>query len=253
MKYSIDSVIQKEHLEKALTEGTGKGVQVALLDTGVETSHPALEGSVKGCWEVKQTPTGTQCVEVPGADPVGHGTACAGIIHRHAPDAEIFSIRVIGGNAQGTGEQFVYGLHWAIEQGFKVLNLSLGTLQNRYQVPLLELVDRAYYSGICVVAAAHNRHQISFPSQFASLIAVDNQTFESNPLAFNYLLNTPIETEAHGVYVRAPSSGGQYKLWTGTSFATPHISAMVARLLSVMPDLTPFEVKTLLRSLRDNR
>ncbi|MCB9766683.1 MAG: S8 family serine peptidase [Candidatus Omnitrophica bacterium] len=253
MALSIDSVLQLELVEKTLAEGTGKGVQVALLDTGVEISHPALENSVKGCWEVKQTPTGMKCEEVEGLDPVGHGTACAGIIHQHAPEAEIFSIRVIGGNAQGTGEQFVYGLHWAIEQGFKVLNLSLGTLQHRYQAPLLELVDRAYYSGICVVAAAHNRHQVSFPSQFASLIAVDNQSFESDPLAFNYILNTSIETEGHGVYVRAPSSGGQYKLWTGTSFATPHITAVVARLLSVMPELTPFEVKTLLRALRANR
>jgi len=253
MGLSIDSIIQKGLVEKALREGTGKGVQVALLDTGVETSHPGLEGSVKGCWEVKQTPGGMKCEEMDGIDPVGHGTACAGIIHRHAPDAEIYSIRVIGGNAQGTGEQFVYGLHWAIEQGFKVLNLSLGTLQTRYQVPLLELVDRAYYGGICVIAAAHNRHQISFPSQFASLIAVDNQAFESDPLAFNYLLNAPIEMEGHGVYVRAPSSGGQYKLWTGTSFATPHITAVVARLLSVLPELTPFEVKTLLRVLRANR
>lgn len=253
MNRSIDEMIRLDLVEAALAEGTGKGVQVALLDTGIEVNHPALEGSVKGCWEVKRTPEGMRCIEAEGIDPVGHGTACAGIIHRLAPEAEIFSIRVIGGNAQGTGEQFVYGLHWAVEQGFKVINLSLGTLQQRYQVPLLELVDRAYYSGICVVAAAHNRRQTSFPSQFASLIAVDNRSFDADPLRFNYLLHSTVETEAHGVYVHAPSSGGQYKLWTGTSFACPHISAIVARLISVMPEITPFDVKTLLRSLRANR
>ena len=58
---------------------------------------------------------------------------------------------------------------------------------------------------------------------------------------------------ARGVYVQAPKSGGGHQLWTGTSFACPHITAVVARLLSLNPNLTPFQVKTLLYLLRDNR
>jgi subtilisin family serine protease len=58
---------------------------------------------------------------------------------------------------------------------------------------------------------------------------------------------------ARGVYVQAPKSGGGHQLWTGTSFACPHVTAVVARLLSINPGLTSFQVKTLLHLLRANR
>lgn len=250
---NLEKLIDTKAIRRVLKEGDGTGVEIAILDTGVEADHPGLEDCVEGCWEVVQQGSAMVCRKADGVDPVGHGTACAGIIHNLAPKAKIYSVRVIGGNAQGSGEQFAYGLHWAVQQRFNVINLSLGTLQQRYQSALQELADRAYYRGICLVAAAHNRHEVSYPSLFSSLIAVDSQSFSDDPLKFHYRLENPVEMEAHGIYVHAPSSGGKYKLWTGTSFACPHISAIVARLLSVMPELTPFEIKTLLRLLRRNR
>jgi minor extracellular serine protease Vpr len=62
-----------------------------------------------------------------------------------------------------------------------------------------------------------------------------------------------VELVARGIYVRAPKSGGGYQLFTGTSFACPHVTAIVARLLSLNPALTPFQVKTILHALRTNR
>jgi subtilisin family serine protease len=58
---------------------------------------------------------------------------------------------------------------------------------------------------------------------------------------------------ADGIYVKAPSPGGGYRWFTGTSFACPHITGLVARLKSEMPDLTPFQVKSLLWCLRSNQ
>lgn len=248
----LESLIDAAGVRDLLQQGTGRGVKVAVLDTGVEVSHPALEGAVKASYEVARQGGRLVCRETEGEDLVGHGTACAGIIHQHAPEAELYSVRVIGRNAAGTGEQFIHGLAWAIEQGMDVVNLSLGTTQRRFQAALHELSDKAYFAGSILVAAANNYSQPSFPAIFASLIAVDNQSMP-DPLGFKYHLGRPIELEAHGIYVKAPSLNGQYQLWTGTSFACPHVTAAVARLREQLPNLTAFQAKSLLWILRDNR
>jgi subtilisin family serine protease len=125
-------------------------------------------------------------------------------------------------------------------------------MEERFAPPLRRLVDQAYANDVMLVAAANNMGATSYPAQFASLIAVDNQGFP-DPLMFQYVRGRPIEVVARGIYVRAPKTGGGYQLWTGTSFACPHVSALVARLLSLNPRLTAFQVKTLLHVLRANR
>ncbi len=261
-KLDFDELLDIKVLRAALAEATGKDVHVALLDTGVDVTHPDLQGTVARAVEVVPGAQGLACREVPAErqsaqelDPVGHGTACAGIIHQLAPEARLVSVRVIGASASGTGEQFVRGLQWVLDQDsprIQAVNLSLGTLQDRFAVPLRRLVDQAYFEGIVLVAAGNNMGIPSYPAVFASLLAVDNESY-AEPTDFEFRTGTPTELAARGIYVRAPKSGGGYQLWTGTSFACPHITGLVARLLSLNPRLTPFQVKTLLHALRRNR
>jgi subtilisin len=256
----FDALFDAQRLWAALAEARGQGVVAALLDTGVDVTHPDLHGAVVRSVEVAGSPLRVQDLPVASLtatqlDPVGHGTACAGIIHELAPEARLVSVRVIGAGAAGTGEQFVRGLQWvltACEPRPQVVNLSLGTMEERFATPLRRLVDQAYAHDILLVAAANNMGAISYPAQFASLIAVDNQGFP-DPLTFQYQRGRPIELVARGIYVRAPKAGGGHQLWTGTSFACPHITGVVARLLSLNPHLTAFQVKTLLHVLRANR
>jgi subtilisin len=70
-----------------------------------------------------------------------------------------------------------------------------------------------------------------------------------DPESLRYDLGTPVEVGARGVYVEAPAMGGGTQLFTGTSFACPHVSGMVARLRSLYPNLTAFEARSLLRLL----
>ncbi len=258
----FDELLDVKVLRSAMASATGKGVNVAILDTGVDATHPDLRGAVDRSVEVLPGGYGPSWRELPfkemsatELDPVGHGTACAGIIHELAPEARLVSVRVIGASAAGTGEQFVRGLQWVLEQCEPrppLVNLSLGTMQERFAAPLRRLVDQAYCNDVILVAAANNMGAVSYPAQFASLIAVDNQSFP-DPLAFEFVRGRPVEVVARGIYVKAPKSGGGYQLWTGTSFACPHITALVARLLSLNPRLTAFQVKTLLHGLRVNR
>lgn len=251
----VQDLINMEKLREALKTGEGEGVRVAVLDTGVEASHPDLHDSVKSCHNVAVIGRGRMvaydCQPTEGEDPVGHGTACAGIIHRIAPKAEIHSVSVIGANASGTLNQLIHGIEWAIAQQMDVINLSLGTVGKQMQSKLIEVIDQAYFQGVLLVAAASNRQTTSYPSDSASLIGVDNQSF-SDPISFHYRLGRPIELEAHGIYVQAPAPGGGQRLFTGTSFACPHVSGIVARLRSVYPNLTSFQAKMLLYCLRDN-
>ena len=74
-----------EQISEMAETGTGKGVRVAVLDTGVDADHPALGGCVCESREAPDERRGLSCPEALGGDPVGHGTACAGIIHEWAP------------------------------------------------------------------------------------------------------------------------------------------------------------------------
>lgn len=235
-------------MQAALDSGTGEGVKVALLDTGVDEDHPDLAGRIAASYELVRADGGYSCVPAKGSDDVGHGTACAGIIKRHAPDAELHSIKVIGAGARGSSDELVQGLKWAIENGMHIISASLGTLDRRSREKISELADEAYYRGVIVVAAANNRGQTAYPANLSSVLAVDSEAMD-DPLSFRYRLNAVIETEANGIYVEAPSPGGGTKFYTGTSFACPHISAVVARILSVHPDLQPFEIRTILHQL----
>src|SRR5687768_11790216 len=83
--------------ELILGGSTGRGVKVAIIDSGIDNTHPAVAGSVRGWAEPVVDDEGAVRYEsAPHTDLFGHGTACAGVIHRIAPDAELYSVRVLG-------------------------------------------------------------------------------------------------------------------------------------------------------------
>lgn len=247
----VEHLIDVGRLRELLQQGTGEGVRVAVIDTGVEGSHPELEGSVKTFQEIVSQGRTTTVRPTQPTDLVGHGTACAGIIHRIAPGAELHSMRVIGTSTGGSLQQLIRGIEWAVDEKMDIVNLSLGTVSSRQVPQLLEVIERAYFSGSILIAAGSNRQATSYPASAASLVGVD---FESlpDPLSFRFRLGLPVEIVAHGTYVLAPAPGGKSRYFTGTSFACPHISGLAARLRSVMPNLAPCHLKTLLWCLRCN-
>ena len=111
--------------------------------------------------------------EVAADDLVGHGTACAGIVHALAPEAELVSVRVLGGDNRGNGGGFATGLAWAIEEsGASIVNLSLSSRSEAFFGPLHELADEAYFRSVLLVSAANNVAVASYPSLYASVVSV---------------------------------------------------------------------------------
>ncbi|MFE7618470.1 S8 family serine peptidase [Streptomyces sp. NPDC057496] len=226
--------------------GTGRGVRVCVVDSGVERDHPGV-GPVAGSWVVLKDPEtgGTEVRPTDTGDSCGHGTACAGIIRRTAPECELHSVRVLGERFSGTGDVLLAGLRWAVEQGFDVVNLSLSTTRARFAEELHSLADRAYFNRTVVVASAHNSPVESYPWRFASVISVGSHQ-EEDPDLHLYNPEPPVEFFAPGQNVTVPWLGGTSIRTTGNSFATPYISGLCARLLSSHPRMTAFQLKNAL-------
>ncbi len=230
-------------------ERTGHGVRVAIVDSGIDTTHPALAGKIKESVEAVSEHGKVVFKESTSGDAAGHGTACAGIITSIATDVELFSVKVLGPNASGSGEMFLAGLEYAIKRKANIINLSLGTTKQQYFAPLHDLLDRAYQTGCMVVAAANNLPQPSFPSVFSSSLVSVIKSSETDPYKFGFRYGEVIELTAPGVGVRTTWLGGGYRQMTGNSFACPHIVGIIALIMEAYPYLTPFQLKTILYAI----
>ena len=227
----------------------GQGVRVAIVDTGVEADHPAVGGQWRGGVIVSYDGRRRNKVLIEEDDEKidvgGHGTACAGIIHSLAPEAELYSARVLGRDLTGRAYQFAGGLRWAIENGMQVINLSLSTSRDDYYALFHELADQAYFKNVLLVSAVNNLPGASYPSLYSSVIAVAAHD-GNDPFTFYYNPAPPVEFGAPGIDVRVAWQNKSSIVATGNSFAAPHIAGIVTLIRAKHPELTPFQIKTVL-------
>jgi subtilisin family serine protease len=237
----------------AYGDGTGAGVKVAVIDSGIERDHPAV-GPVAGgvIVELDSTREHGYRVRVEDHDDLyGHGTACAGIIRELAPGVELHSARVLGEKLTGRARCFAGALDWAIESGMQVINLSLSTTNDEWFEAFHDLADQALHKRVMLVSALANEPKVSIPSEFASVFSVaaiegsDRERFYANP-------SPPAEWGAIGVNVEVAWLHGSMVTVTGNSFAAPVIAGLVARIVGAHPGATCWQVKTILAELAAN-
>jgi subtilisin family serine protease len=229
---------------------TGRGVRVALLDSGADAAilarrHPAMKPLAGG----RFTADRPEPLPYLGQQSSPHGTTVADIVLGLAPEAELFIGDVFGPSGFCEVETVVKAIAWAVDVWkCRIVNLSLGIVEQRLgQLPrrqlLLRAIEDAYYKDVLIVAAAHNDHPFtkSYPALFGPpLVSVDKRLFDE-PTQFAYRLHERVEFQAHG-----RGQLGPFANEPATSWAAPHLTAIAARLLSLKPDLKPFEIKTLL-------
>lgn len=233
---------------------TGEGVVVGIIDSGVERAdleakfrsagvaiHP-IEGAVF-------RPDKPGVLPYDGHQSAPHGTTVADIVLTIAPKVKLYSADVFGPAGGSDVETVIRALQHAIDVWkCKVVNLSLGVPEHRLaQLPrrnqFQRAVEEAYFRDVLVFAAAHNEHPLtrSYPAAFAPpLISVDKGLFD-DPLQFAYALREQVEFQAHGRGYLGPFASEP-----ATSWAAPHLAGIAARILSLRPDLKPFELKTIL-------
>ena len=178
-----------------------------------------------------------------------HGTTVADIVLTLAPRVKVYSADVFGPTGSCEVETVIAALRHCLDVWkVKVINLSLGVPEHKLQqlprrLQLQRAIEEAYFRDVLVFAAAHNEHPLtrSYPAAFAPpLISVDKGLFD-DPLRFAYKLTEQVEFQAHGRGYLGP-----FAREPATSWATPHLAAIAARILSLKPDLKPFEIKTIL-------
>ena len=232
---------------------TGAGVKVGVIDSGVDGEHPRVNG-VAGGVAIEYDPrsaTRVRMNEGSHEDVFGHGTACAGIVHSLAPDAEVYSIRVLGKGLTGKAFIFAAGLRWAIDHGMDVVNLSLSTSNRAHYATFHRLVDDAVFNNVMVVSAMTNWPGRSYPSQFSGVFSVAAHD-GTDPYAFDYNPHPPAEWGAPGVNLEVAGLGGSTMRASGNSFAAPHIAALITLIRAKHPGLTVFQMKSVLQALASN-
>ncbi|MFP3939561.1 MAG: S8 family peptidase [Thermoanaerobaculia bacterium] len=230
---------------------TGKGVKVAVVDTGVDFSHPDLVDRVVGARDFVNR---VERVETPFSGDV-HGTGVAGVIAASAgngegivgvaPEAELLAVRSCWPEAperiDATCDSYTLaqGLDFAIDQGARVINLSLAGPRD----PLLSrLLEAAMERGTAVVAAAEEANSQTFPASEAGVLAVGTQPTDEVPDASEG--PPPLTAPGVDILTTVPRQG--YDFLTGNSLAAAHVSGVAALLLERRPDLAPGDLAAIL-------
>ena len=244
---------------------TGRGVKVAVLDTGLDLNHPDFRHiDLDNCESF-----------VPGVDSVqdgsGHGTHCCGTVggparpargarYGVAPDVELIVGKVLDDEGSGWDDQIIDGMIWAADRGAKVISMSLGSWRNTgtphnqlYQTIAARLAEE----GVLTVCAAGNDSQrpgligaINNPAACPAAMAVAALDVNLRVAWFSCGATdnlAEIDIAAPGVDVYSSWKGGEYRRIDGTSMATPHVAGAAALYLEQNPNLSVSALRQLLR------
>ncbi|WP_238985142.1 S8 family peptidase [Bacillus kwashiorkori] len=252
----------------------GDGIKVAVLDTGVYTSHIDLRNNVEQCKDFTRTST---YVNNSCADRNGHGTHVAGTIladggsdgrgiYGVAPDAKLWAYKVLGDNGSGYSDDIAYAIRHAADEAVRtgskvVINMSLGS--SGKDSLITDAVNYAYNRGALIVAAAGNSgpnsNTIGYPGALTTAIAVaalenvqQNGTYRvanfssrGNPItAGDYIIQErDIEVSAPGASIESTWHNGRYNTISGTSMATPHVAGLAAKLWALNKNMTNSQLR----------
>ena len=233
---------------QAVATRLGAGVKVAVVDTGIDLSHPAFRGKLAPSYEWKDfVDSDRYPQEVKGAN-YGHGTGVADIIIQVAPNAKILPIRVLGPDGSGDTTDVVAAIDHAIRMGADIINLSLGT--EGEEKALKELVKYARKQEVLLVASAGNNAQenVLYPARHNSeVVSVGSVNAYDEISTFSaYGKELSVMAPGEHIYTAAPDENIAY--WSGTSFAAPIVSGTAALALG---EVSKREVKKVIKKIGD--
>ncbi len=227
--------VNRVHAPAAWPITEGKGVKVAIIDTGIDTSHPDLSGSVDGGYSAitkTENPMDYQ-------DDNGHGSHVAGTVAGKrdgkgvvgvAPKARLYAVKVLDADGSGNLSDVIDGIVWAAKNKMDVANMSLGAPVD--SEAMKRAVRFARGSGVVIVAAAGNSGgSVGFPGAYEDTIAVAASDSADNLAGFSSR-GPEVDFIAPGVDILSAKMGGGFISYSGTSMAAPHVAGLAALAVS---------------------
>lgn len=233
----------------------GLGVKVAVIDTGIDLTHPDLQANIVGRYNAINTTKSAN-------DDNGHGSHVAGIIAGIdnsigglgvAPKASLLAVKVLDRSGNGYYSDIIEGIQWSMNNGAQVINMSLGgptDLQSLHDAIIV-----ANNRGIVIVAAASNSgpgdNTVEYPGKYPEVIAV-SATDSANLIA-NFSSRGPeVDLAAPGVSIYSTYKGGAYATLSGTSMASPHVAGVAALIIASGRATSPADVRALMQQTADD-
>ncbi|NLG78710.1 MAG: S8 family peptidase [Firmicutes bacterium] len=244
-KQTVPWGIARVRAPEAWGNAAGRGVRVAVLDTGIDMSHPDLKANIEG---------GFDCINETAdvVDDNGHGTHVAGTIAALdndfgvvgvAPEARLYAVKAFDSRGQGQVSDIVQGVEWCMTNRVQIINMSFGTADSSKALTMA--IEKAAQAGTVMVAAAGNdgrRDSVLYPARDPNVIAVTASTRDDRIASFSNS-GEQVAVAAPGEDIYSTYRDGGYKSLTGTSMACPHVTGVAALLLSVSPGLTRDDVR----------
>lgn len=233
---TIDWGMRSFKIPDVWVETAGKGIKVAVLDTGVAPNHPDLIDQIAAQKDFSNSTSGPY-------DTNGHGTHCAGVIAANkndsgvigiAPSAKLLIGKVLSDSGTGSSSSIAKGIRWAVEEGADIISMSLGA---PFSNSLIEnAVKFAYSKGCFIVAAAGNegpkQGTTGFPANMEQCISVAAVGLSNTAAPFSS--RGKVNIAAPGVDITSCWPPNGYGKLSGTSMATPFVSGVLALVLSAL-------------------
>lgn len=251
--FSLDDSVPMIKADLVHSEGiTGENIEVAVLDTGIDFSHPALdEGKKIGCWHSldQGSDVGFGCM-----DDNGHGTHVSGIISSTdstyrgvAPGTNLIAIKVLDSEGSGYASDVMAGIEHAVNHGADVISMSLGgglfsgTCDDD---PIAMASNEAVLNGVVVVVSAGNEGSDGLNSPGCASGVITVGAVDKNSYVWGLSSRgSELDIVAPGVSITSTYLNNGWAIGTGTSMACPHVSGITALLVETKPDATVEEIK----------
>ncbi|MCK1521996.1 S8 family peptidase [Bradyrhizobium sp. 17] len=259
---AIPEGVQQVKAPLVWAKSKGKGIRVAVLDTGIDFYHPDLKDNyVDGVTFVEGTSTPMDDNEF------GHGTHCAGTIAAAengvgvigvAPEASLYAVKVLDKNATGLFSWSIAGIAWCIEKNIHIISMSLGSdcVPNALKL----MCDYAWSKGLLIVSGAGNQARnpappqqssVDYPAKYRNVIAVSSIDSDE-AIAPNSGRGPEVDVCAPGVDILSTIPNNEYGTLSGTSAACPHVSGVAALTWAIHPNSTNEQIWNLIASTVDN-
>lgn len=235
-------------------EYTGKGVTVAVIDSGIDSDDPRLKGTEIEGWHLELGATSHAMIGGRFRDENGHGTSVAAAIVAMAPDVKLVAVRIMDSRLRTSADLMAAGIETAYRHGAQIINLSLGTPNMGKALLLRDCCAMAVEAGSVVLAAAHPKGDRAYPADFPETVGV--ATHPDCPLEKFYYFSPHRFPRSewgaltgkfltHG-YEYVDGRRGSFK---GSGLATAYLSGRFACLREALPDESAAGLSEVMRQL----